>query len=181
MAEAELDPNSIEVVEVDTEEAAARQSFTGSPTIRVNGVDVQPPVEGEPTGLACRVYRRRDGRTSPLPDPEDLREALRAAALRRRDSLPPMPTAIGERAPDFELPGTDGERHALATDGAPATVVYWTCNHCPYALAWHERLLEVARDYADRGVRVLAINSNDPKRYPADSFEAMADRVQREG
>jgi peroxiredoxin len=92
-----------------------------------------------------------------------------------------MPTAIGERAPDFELPGTDGERHALATDGAPATVVYWTCNHCPYALAWHERLLEVARDYADRGVRVLAINSNDPERYPADSFEAMADRVQREG
>jgi peroxiredoxin len=92
-----------------------------------------------------------------------------------------MPTAIGERAPDFELPGTDGERHALATDGVPATVVYWTCNHCPYALAWHERLLEVARGYADRGVRVLAINSNDPERYPADSFEAMADRVGREG
>src|SRR5829696_8077412 len=54
-----------------------------------------------------------------------------------------MPTAIGERAPDFELPATDGERHALSAEGAPATVVYWTCNHCPYALAWHERLLDV--------------------------------------
>jgi peroxiredoxin len=93
-----------------------------------------------------------------------------------------MAIAIGERAPNFELPATDGGRHALAADGpAPATVVYWTCNHCPYALAWHDRMLEVARDYADRGVRVLAINSNDPERYPADSFEAMAERVEREG
>ena len=92
-----------------------------------------------------------------------------------------MPTAIGERAPDFELPATDGEHHALRAEGAPATVVYWTCNHCPYALAWHERLLDVARDYSDRGVRVLAISSNDPERYPADSFEAMVERVQQEG
>ncbi len=76
----------------------------------------------------------------------------------------------------------DGARHALSDDdGAPATVVYWTCNHCPYALAWHDRILDVARDYADRGVPFLAINSNDPERYPADSFEAMVDRVEREG
>lgn len=92
-----------------------------------------------------------------------------------------MPIEIGERAPGFELPGTDGERHALDSQGAPATVVYWTCNHCPYALAWHERILRAARDYAGRGVRFLAINSNDPERYPHDSFEAMVDRVDREG
>jgi peroxiredoxin len=92
-----------------------------------------------------------------------------------------MPIAIGETAPDFELPATDGERHPLASAGTSATVVYWTCNHCPYALAWHERMLEVAREYADRGVRVLAINSNDAERYPADSLEAMADRVESEG
>jgi hypothetical protein len=82
MAYKGLDPDSIEVSEVDTETAARRHEFVGSPTIRVNGLDVQPPAEGEPTGLACRVYRRRDGRASPLPDPEDLREALGAAALR---------------------------------------------------------------------------------------------------
>jgi peroxiredoxin len=92
-----------------------------------------------------------------------------------------MGIAIGERATGFELPATGGELHSLASDGASATVVYWTCNHCPYALAWHERMLEVARDYADRGVRVLAISSNDAERYPADSFEAMADRVESEG
>jgi peroxiredoxin len=91
-----------------------------------------------------------------------------------------MPITIGQRVPDFDLPGTDGERYGLA-EGAPATVVYWTCNHCPYALAWHDRMLEVARDYADRDVRVLAINSNDAERYPADSFEAMTTRVESEG
>jgi peroxiredoxin len=93
-----------------------------------------------------------------------------------------MPISIGERAPDFELPGTEGGAHALSADGrAAATVVYWTCNHCPYALAWHERMLDLARDYADRGVRVLAINSNDAESYPADSFEAMVERVEDEG
>jgi peroxiredoxin len=92
-----------------------------------------------------------------------------------------MAISLGERASDFDLPATDGERYRLASESAPATVVYWTCNHCPYALAWHERMLEVARDCAGRGVRVLAINSNDAQRYPRDSFEAMADRVEREG
>lgn len=93
-----------------------------------------------------------------------------------------MTIAIGDRAPDFELPATDGGKQSLADEGAAkATLVYWTCNHCPYALAWHDRMLDVARDYTDRGVRTVAINSNDPDRYPADSFEAMAERVEEEG
>jgi peroxiredoxin len=82
---------------------------------------------------------------------------------------------------DFDLLATDGTRHALAGSGAPATVVYWTCNHCPYALAWEDRIHAVAADYAERGVRVLAINSNDGERYPADSPDAMAARVAEEG
>ena len=88
---------------------------------------------------------------------------------------------IGNRAPTFELPGAAGGSHSLAdAEGAPATVVVWTCNHCPYALAWHDRIVDAARDYAARGVRFVAINSNDPDRYPADSYEAMRDRVARE-
>lgn len=84
---------------------------------------------------------------------------------------------IGDRAPAFELPDTGGTPVALPGPGeAPATVVLWTCNHCPYALAWHDRLTAAARDHADRGVRFLAINSNDAERYPADSPEAMAAR-----
>jgi peroxiredoxin len=86
---------------------------------------------------------------------------------------------VDDPAPSFELPGTDGAVHRL--DDGPATVVVFTCNHCPYALAWHDRLLDVARDYADRGVRVLLINPNDAVRYPRDSFEAMQERVRRDG
>ena len=76
MAALGLDPESIDVREVDTEAAAEREEFVGSPTIRVGGRDVLPPGPTEPVGLACRVYRTRDGRTSPLPDRADVRDAL---------------------------------------------------------------------------------------------------------
>jgi peroxiredoxin len=59
-------------------------------------------------------------------------------------------------------------------------VVVFTCNHCPYALAWHERIAQAARDYAAQGVRFLAINPNDAERYPRDSLEAMRRRVAHE-
>jgi hypothetical protein len=73
-----LDPDSIEVREMRTDADANRDEFVGSPTIRVDGRDVQPP-ENEPVGLNCRVYRLRDGRISPLPDRADLRETLEQA------------------------------------------------------------------------------------------------------
>jgi peroxiredoxin len=84
--------------------------------------------------------------------------------------------AIGDQAPAFALPDTQGVTHEL--DRAPATVVVFTCNHCPYSLAWHQRILDAANDYADRGVRMLAINPNDAERYPRDSLEAMRTRVE---
>jgi peroxiredoxin len=87
--------------------------------------------------------------------------------------------AIGDKAPSFTLPDTAGSDVAFP-DGAP-TVVVFTCNHCPYALAWHDRLLAVARDYGERGVRTVLVNPNDAERYPRDSFAAMRERVEREG
>lgn len=92
-----------------------------------------------------------------------------------------MTLEVGDRAPGFELPDTDGAQHSLDAGDHGATVVYWTCNHCPYALAWHERMLDVARDYTDRNVRVLAINSNNPESHPADAPEKMAERVRADG
>jgi hypothetical protein len=74
-----LDPEAIEVREVSSTDDAEREGFVGSPTIRVDGRDLQPPA-GEPAGLTCRVYRLRDGRASPTPDPEDVRDALAGAA-----------------------------------------------------------------------------------------------------
>jgi hypothetical protein len=82
MAAAGLDPDRLEVREVHTDGEAEREGFVGSPTIRVDGRDVQEPGD-EPVGLTCRVYRLRDGRISALPDPADLRDALRPAAADR--------------------------------------------------------------------------------------------------
>jgi hypothetical protein len=79
MAELGLDPAAVDVREVSSEEQAAEEGFIGSPTIRVNGRDVAPPPAGEPTGLSCRVYTLRDGRIAAVPDPDDLRDALRRA------------------------------------------------------------------------------------------------------
>jgi peroxiredoxin len=88
-----------------------------------------------------------------------------------------MSTALGTEAPTFSLPDTDGVEHSPG--GAPATLVVFTCNYCPYALAWHDRILAVARDYPN--VKVLAISSNDATRYPADSYEKMRERVRADG
>lgn len=89
-----------------------------------------------------------------------------------------MTVTRGAQAPAFELPDTEGQLHSPGD--APATVVVFTCNHCPYALAWHERIAQVARDFAQRRVRVLAVNSNDADRYPRDSVDAMKRRVGEE-
>ena len=98
-------------------------------------------------------------------------------ALAYSDMLP-----LGTAAPDFDLPaanpeadGRGGARRTLADFAdAEALVVVFTCNHCPYAQAVEDRLIALARDVD--GVAVVAINPNDPTRYPDDSFEAMAAR-----
>jgi hypothetical protein len=78
-----LDPAAIDVREVSSDTDAEREEFIGSPTIRVEGRDVQP-VPDEPIGLACRVYRTRDGRISPLPDRAEVRQTL-SDAMNRGD------------------------------------------------------------------------------------------------
>ena len=83
MADAGLDPAAVDLREVPTDERAQAEGFVGSPTIRVDGRDVQPPGDEEPVGLTCRIYRLRDGRVSPTPDPADLRETLEAALARQ--------------------------------------------------------------------------------------------------
>jgi hypothetical protein len=83
MAEAGLDPGSVLVSEVDTDAMAQRERFVGSPTIRIDGADIQDPGE-EPAGLTCRIYRTRDGRISPVPDPADVRAALHHALSHHR-------------------------------------------------------------------------------------------------
>lgn len=79
MNAAGIDPNSVDVREIRTDHDAELEGFVGSPTIRVDGGDIDPPRD-EPIGLTCRVYRLRDGRISSLPERERLREALERAS-----------------------------------------------------------------------------------------------------
>jgi hypothetical protein len=72
-----LDPDAVELVEVASDEQAERERFPGSPTIRIDGQDLVPADDSEPVGLTCRVYRLRDGRPSPTPDPADVRDGVR--------------------------------------------------------------------------------------------------------
>ena len=87
-----------------------------------------------------------------------------------------MSLSIGDPVPTFTLPDAGGGEAGL--NGAAPAVVVFTCNHCPYALAWHDRIVDVARDVE---IPVLLINPNDAERYPRDSFEAMQKRVREDG
>jgi len=86
---------------------------------------------------------------------------------------------IGERAPSFELPGTDGEEHDVDEFDAPVLAVVFTCNHCPYAQAYQDRIKAIQADYDE--VDVVAINPNDAEAYPEDSFEEMVERAETAG
>ena len=76
LADEGLDPDAVVLREVSTDADAERERFIGSPTIRVDGIEVAP-ADGEPVGLSCRVYHLRDGRVSPVPDRQDIRDAVR--------------------------------------------------------------------------------------------------------
>jgi len=89
---------------------------------------------------------------------------------------------IGDPLIPFRLPGVDGRMHG--TDDyadTPVLVVIFSCNHCPYVQAWEDRMIAIQRDYLDRGVQFLVINSNDPTQYPEDSFEEMQKRARLKG
>ena len=82
--------------------------------------------------------------------------------------------ALGTAAPPFDLPGTDGRRHTLASvRGTNGTVVMFICNHCPYVKAVQDKIVRDMRDLAGHGVGSVAIMSNDPADYPDDSFDHM--------
>ena len=79
MKDAGLDPEAIEQRRIASEHQARAEEFVGSPTIRIDGRDVEPPGTDEQAALTCRVYRRGDGRASPLPDPDKVHAALARA------------------------------------------------------------------------------------------------------
>lgn len=89
---------------------------------------------------------------------------------------------IGDEATDFSLIGTDDKTYSLAqyTD-AKGFIVIFTCNHCPYAKAYEDRIVALDKKYKDLGYPVIAINPNDASVQPEDSFDLMKVRAQEKG
>lgn len=89
--------------------------------------------------------------------------------------------SIGSKAPDFNLKGIDGNNYSLESfEDAEGLVIIFSCNHCPYVHAYESRIKAVQGDYKKRGITIIAINSNDDKNYPEDSFENMKKRAEEQ-
>ena len=85
---------------------------------------------------------------------------------------------IGDSAPAFRLPATDGKTYALEDfAGDPVLVVFFTCNHCPYVTGSDEATRKTAEKFASRGVRFVGINSNSANTYAEDDFPHMVERM----
>jgi len=102
-----------------------------------------------------------------------------AAWLRR--TIMAFTLGIGQEAPDFFLPATDGRTYSLEDfSDAAVLVVFFTCNHCPYVLGSDEVTRQTALKFAPQWVTFVAINSNSPNTYPEDSFENMIIRMKEQ-
>ena len=94
---------------------------------------------------------------------------------------------LDDQAIPFSLQGTDNQQYALSdyvlSDYADkvAVAVIFSCNHCPYVLAWEHRMMQIQADYADQGVQLVLINANDAAKYPTDSFPNMQAHAAEKG
>jgi len=90
---------------------------------------------------------------------------------------------IGSPIPHFSnLPGTDGKKYSLKDfDDKKILVIVFSCNHCPYVKAYEDRMIAFQKHYADKGVQIVAINSNETQNYPEDNFDEMVKRAKAKG
>jgi peroxiredoxin len=86
---------------------------------------------------------------------------------------------IGDLAPDFNLPATDGNTYSLSSfHESDILVIFFTCNHCPYVIGSDEVTRETVLKFQDKGVAFIGINSNSPNTYPEDDFDHMVKRME---
>ncbi len=87
---------------------------------------------------------------------------------------------LGSKIPQFNLPATDGNIYGVNSFASvKVLIVLFSCNHCPYVQAYEDRIIAIQKDYADKGVQIVAINANDATDYPDDSFEHMKVRAEQ--
>lgn len=87
---------------------------------------------------------------------------------------------VGDQARDFNLKGVSGDKISMNEDypDAKGFIVIFSCNHCPYVKAYEDRMIQLHKDFAPKGYPVIAINPNDPEKYPEDSYENMKKRAE---
>lgn len=91
-----------------------------------------------------------------------------------------LPT--GDRAPDFELPGHDSRTYRFAdVKGPKGTLIFFTCNHCPYVIGSEDRMLSLLDTLRRAGISMVAVHSNETKDHPEDSFDAVKRRMKEKG
>lgn len=89
---------------------------------------------------------------------------------------------VGDKVEDFKLEGVDGSMVSMAGfKEAKGFIIVFTCNHCPYAKMYEDRIMQLDEKYAALGYPVIAINPNDPERQPEDSFANMKARAEEKG
>ncbi len=87
---------------------------------------------------------------------------------------------LGNKAPGFKLPATDGKTYSLGSfDDNEIIVIFFTCNHCPYVIGSDEHTRKVANEFASKGVKFIGINSNSRNTYEEDSFPNMVKRMEQ--
>jgi len=88
----------------------------------------------------------------------------------------------GDKATDFKLKSVDGKMYSMADyKDAKGFIVVFTCNHCPFAVKYEDRIIDLAKKYESKGYILLAINPNDPEAQPADSYDLMKVRAKEKG
>jgi thiol-disulfide isomerase/thioredoxin len=92
-----------------------------------------------------------------------------------------MTLSLRDQGPPFDLPGTDDRRHDLASFEKKLLVLFVSCNHCPYVVAYEPRMVALANEYGARGVDFVAVNANDATKYPSDGMGPMKERAKERG
>lgn len=88
----------------------------------------------------------------------------------------------GDKATDFKLKSVDGKMYSMSDyKNAKGFIVVFTCNHCPFAVKYEDRIIDLAKKYESKGYILLAINPNDPEAQPLDSYDLMKVRAKEKG
>lgn len=127
--------------------------------------------------IACKGEKKE---STELNDSKPLKEKVISQNIKKEVNMKGYD--IGDLATDFSLMNIDDKKVSLSDyKDAKGFIVIFTCNHCPFSVAYEDRIIALDKKYKDSGYPVIAINPNNPESYPTDSFEAMKIRAKEKG